>query len=89
MTKRPVSQYDFKAFGAAIKTARTERKENRSDFTQKSSPDFSPSPLVLAIMVFTSFKMSFSLRIYAKGGVLHALFEIDRVQHFNLIAAVL
>ena len=29
---------------------------------QKSSPDFSPSPLVLAIMVLTNFKMSFSLR---------------------------
>ena len=36
--------------------------KSRSDFTQKSSPDFSPSPLVLAIMVFTSFKISFSLR---------------------------
>ena len=32
-------------------------------FTQKSSEDFSPSPLVLAISVVTSFKMSFSLWI--------------------------
>ena len=30
---------------------------------EKSSEDFSPSPLVLAMMVLTSFKMSFSLRI--------------------------
>ena len=29
MTKRPVPQYDFKAFGAAIKAARKGRKESR------------------------------------------------------------
>ena len=29
MAKRPVPQYDFKAFGAAIKAARLERKERR------------------------------------------------------------
>ena len=29
MAKRPVSRYDFKAFGAAIKAARLERKESR------------------------------------------------------------
>ena len=29
MAKRPVPQYDFKAFGAAIKAARTGRKESR------------------------------------------------------------
>ncbi|MCM1213360.1 MAG: helix-turn-helix transcriptional regulator [Lachnospiraceae bacterium] len=29
MSKRPVPQYNFKAFGAAIKAARTERKESR------------------------------------------------------------
>lgn len=29
MAKRPVPLYDFKAFGQAIKTARTERKESR------------------------------------------------------------
>ena len=29
MAKRPVPRYDFKAFGAAIKAARTERKESR------------------------------------------------------------
>ena len=29
MTKRPVEKYDFKAFGQAIKAARTERKESR------------------------------------------------------------
>ena len=29
--KRPVPLYDFKAFGRAIKTARTERKESRKD----------------------------------------------------------
>ena len=29
MTKRPVSKYDFKTFGAAIKAARTGRKESR------------------------------------------------------------
>ena len=37
--------------------------KRRSALTQKSSVDFSPSPLVFAIMVLTSFKMSFSLRI--------------------------
>ena len=29
MAKRPVPQYDFRAFGAAIKAARTGRKESR------------------------------------------------------------
>ena len=29
MAKRPVPTYDFRAFGAAIKAARTERKESR------------------------------------------------------------
>lgn len=29
MAKRPVPKYDFKAFGAAIKAARTDRKESR------------------------------------------------------------
>ena len=29
MAKRPVPRYDFKAFGAVIKTARTDRKESR------------------------------------------------------------
>ena len=29
MAKRPVPRYDFKAFGAAIKAARLERKESR------------------------------------------------------------
>ena len=29
MAKRPVPKYDFKAFGAAIKAARTGRKESR------------------------------------------------------------
>ena len=29
MAKRPVPRYDFKAFGAAIKAARTGRKESR------------------------------------------------------------
>ena len=29
MAKRPVPRYDFKAFGAAIKSARLERKESR------------------------------------------------------------
>ena len=29
MAKRPVPKYDFKAFGAAIKEARTDRKESR------------------------------------------------------------
>lgn len=29
MAKRPVPRYDFKAFGAAIKVARLERKESR------------------------------------------------------------
>ena len=31
MAKRPVPLYDFKAFGAAIKAARTGRKESRKE----------------------------------------------------------
>ena len=32
MAKRPVPKYDFKAFGAAIKAARTDRKESRKKY---------------------------------------------------------
>ena len=34
-----------------------------SAFTQKSSPDLSPSPFVLTMIVLTSLRMSFSLRM--------------------------
>ena len=37
--------------------------KSRSAFTQKSSEDFSPSPLVLAMMTLTSLRMSFSDRM--------------------------
>ena len=36
MAKRPVPKYDFKAFGAAIKAARTGRKESRKNWVDKS-----------------------------------------------------
>ena len=44
MAKRPVPAYDFKAFGAAIKAARTERKESR----KKVSDEMYISPRYLA-----------------------------------------
>ena len=44
MTKRPVEKYDFKAFGQAIKAARTERKESR----KKVSDETFISPRYLA-----------------------------------------
>ena len=44
MTKRPVEKYDFKAFGQAIKGARTERKESR----KKVSDEMFISPRYLA-----------------------------------------
>ena len=44
MTKRPVEKYDFKAFGQAIKAARTERKESR----KKGSDEMFISPRYLA-----------------------------------------
>ncbi len=44
MSKRPVPQYNFKAFGAAIKAARTERKESR----KKVSDEMYISPRYLA-----------------------------------------
>ena len=44
MAKRPVPVYDFKAFGAAIKAARTERKESR----KKVSDEMYISPRYLA-----------------------------------------
>ena len=37
--------------------------KRRSAFTQKSSEDFSPSPLVLAMMTLTNLRMSFSDRM--------------------------
>ena len=44
MAKRPVQKYDFKAFGAAIKAARTGRKESR----KKVSDEMFISPRYLA-----------------------------------------
>ena len=44
MAKRPVPKYDFKAFGAAIKAARTGRKESR----KKVSDEMFISPRYLA-----------------------------------------
>lgn len=44
MAKRPVPKYDFKAFGAAIKEARKERKESR----KKVSDEMYISPRYLA-----------------------------------------
>ena len=44
MSKRPVLKYDFKAFGAAIKAARTGRKESR----KKVSDEMFISPRYLA-----------------------------------------
>lgn len=44
MAKRPVPKYDFKAFGAAIKAARTGRKESR----KKVSDEMFISPCYLA-----------------------------------------
>ena len=35
MTKRPVEKYDFKAFGEAIKAARTGRKESRKQVSDE------------------------------------------------------
>lgn len=44
MAKRPVPRYDFKAFGAAIKAARLERKESR----KKACDEMYLSPRYLA-----------------------------------------
>ena len=44
MAKRPVEKYDFKAFGEAIKAARTGRKESR----KKVSDEMFISPRYLA-----------------------------------------
>ena len=48
----------------------------------KSSELFSPSPLVLRIRAFTSFKISFSLRMYARG-----LYRMDflKLMRFRLL----
>ncbi|HCX6226889.1 TPA: transcriptional regulator, partial [Clostridioides difficile] len=35
MAKRPVEKYDFKAFGEAIKAARTGRKESRKQVSDE------------------------------------------------------
>ena len=39
MAKRPIPKYDFKAFGAAIKAARTGRKESRKKVSDEMSVD--------------------------------------------------
>lgn len=44
MAKRPTAEYDFKAFGQAIKAARTERKESH----KKVSDEMYISPRYLA-----------------------------------------
>ena len=38
MAKRPTAKYDFKAFGQAIKAARTERKESRKKVSDIDVP---------------------------------------------------
>ena len=48
MAKRPVPKYDFKAFGAAIKAARTGRKESRKESRKKVSDEMFISPRYLA-----------------------------------------
>lgn len=62
--KGQINNYYIKQKGAAL--ARSIAFYVHTN-TQKSSEDFSPSPLVLAMMVLVSFKISFSLRRYAKG----------------------
>ena len=54
---------------------------------QKSSALFSPSPLVLQISVFTSFKMSLFRMDVAKRVVAHTLGKVNGIQHFYPVAA--
>ena len=56
----PVERYFNPELMREESAERQRVSHSRSDFTQKSSADFSPSPLVLAIRVFTSFSTSFS-----------------------------
>ncbi len=48
---------------------------------QKSSEDFSPSPFVFRIRAFTSFKISFSERMYASGLYLMDFLKLIRFKH--------
>ena len=54
MAKRPVPKYDFKAFGAAIKAARTGRKESR----KKVSDEMFISPRYLGSTQVYRFSLS-------------------------------
>ena len=64
MAKRPVPKYDFKAFGAAIKAARTGRKESR----KKVSDEMFISPRYLANIENKGLPISANLRkIYTKS----------------------
>lgn len=51
MAKRPVEKYDFKAFGEAIKAARTGRKESRKQVTNIENKGQHPSLQVLYDLV--------------------------------------
>ena len=53
MAKRPLPKYDFKAFGAAIKAARTRRKESR----KKVSDEMFISPRYLDGMSDTGIRI--------------------------------
>ena len=78
MAKRPVPQYDFRAFGAAIKAARTGRKESR----KKVCDEMYISPRYLAnienkgqypsfdlfVKLITMFDISVDQFIHADGG---------------------
>ncbi len=69
---RSVDEFDqrgkilFFVRGLIVDVADERSIQSVSAFTQKSSPSL-PSPLVLVISAVTSFKMSFSEWMYAKG----------------------
>ena len=75
MAKRPVPRYDFKAFGAAIKTARTERKESR----KKVCDEMYLSPRYLANIEnkgqHPSLQIFFELMLHYNISVDQLLFE--------------
>ena len=80
MAKRPVEKFDFKPFGAAIKTARTDHKEIR----QKMCDEMYLSPRYLANIEnkgqHPSLQIFFELMLRYNISVDQFLFDVSQVQ---------
>ena len=90
MAKRPVEKYDFKAFGEAIKAARTGRKESRKQVSDSDIKAMTAEIQKIGVNINQIAK-----RVNATGSVYQedieeikgVLAEIWRLQRLSLLKA--